>query len=238
MKTHRISRTIVATMVAVSLAGSGNAWADRKDGQRAYGKVQSGHQDKRSYGNKQGGRQDKRSYGNSRGGHQDKRSYGNSRGGHQDKRSHGNSRGGHQGKYYAYNKHKKNKYKPHHYKGNTRHYDNRGYGGRSYYYYDDDDDNDDNLLFGLLFGGLVGYAISNAQQDNTYGYDSYPQTYTPQQAETVIYEAETRSEASCLQEREYQSKVIVGGRSVDAYGTACLEPDGSWSRGPAKLASF
>jgi surface antigen len=32
-------------------------------------------------------------------------------------------------------------------------------------------------------------------------------------------------------------KVIVGGRSVDAYGTACLQPDGSWSRGPAKLAS-
>ena len=229
MKTHRISRTIVATMVAVSLAGSGSAWADRKDGQRAYGKVQSGHQDKRSYGH-------------ARGGHQDKRSYGHARGGHQDKRGIGHAKGGHQDKYYAYNKHKKNKYKknkykPHHYNGSAKRYDYRGHGGRSYYY-NDDDDNDDNLLFGLLLGGLVGYAINSAQQDNSYGYDSYPQTYTPQQTETAIYETETRSGSSCLQEREYQSKVIVGGRSVDAYGTACLQPDGSWSRGPAKLASF
>lgn len=28
--------------------------------------------------------------------------------------------------------------------------------------------------------------------------------------------------------REYNRQVMVGGRWVDAYGTACLRPDGSW----------
>ncbi|RYG57800.1 MAG: hypothetical protein EON60_14120, partial [Alphaproteobacteria bacterium] len=28
--------------------------------------------------------------------------------------------------------------------------------------------------------------------------------------------------------REYQRKVTVGGRLVDSYGTACMQPDGSW----------
>jgi hypothetical protein len=39
----------------------------------------------------------------------------------------------------------------------------------------------------------------------------------------------------CLQEREYQTTVIIGGREVEAYGTACLQPDGSWRRGPATV---
>lgn len=28
--------------------------------------------------------------------------------------------------------------------------------------------------------------------------------------------------------REYQRKVTVGGKVVDSYGTACMQPDGSW----------
>jgi surface antigen len=32
-------------------------------------------------------------------------------------------------------------------------------------------------------------------------------------------------------------KVIVGGKEAQAYGTACLQPDGSWYRGPAKVVS-
>lgn len=41
---------------------------------------------------------------------------------------------------------------------------------------------------------------------------------------------------SCLQEREYQTRINIDGRSVPAYGTACLQPDGTWRRGPAQLA--
>jgi surface antigen len=32
--------------------------------------------------------------------------------------------------------------------------------------------------------------------------------------------------------REYQSTVTVGGQPVPAYGTACMQPDGSWEMGP------
>jgi surface antigen len=28
--------------------------------------------------------------------------------------------------------------------------------------------------------------------------------------------------------REFQQKITVGGKSEDAFGTACQEPDGSW----------
>lgn len=41
---------------------------------------------------------------------------------------------------------------------------------------------------------------------------------------------------SCLQTREYQTQINVGGEWVPAYGTACLKPDGSWEQGPAQLA--
>ncbi|MGD8325837.1 MAG: hypothetical protein PVF65_02880, partial [Sphingomonadales bacterium] len=41
---------------------------------------------------------------------------------------------------------------------------------------------------------------------------------------------------NCLQTREYQSVVIIGGQEQEAYGTACLQPDGSWLRGPAQIA--
>lgn len=34
--------------------------------------------------------------------------------------------------------------------------------------------------------------------------------------------------ADCLQVREYQTRIVIGGRSVPAYGDACLQPDGSW----------
>ncbi len=39
----------------------------------------------------------------------------------------------------------------------------------------------------------------------------------------------------CRMTREYQTRVIVGGEYVDAYGDACLQADGSWKRGPAKI---
>ena len=40
----------------------------------------------------------------------------------------------------------------------------------------------------------------------------------------------------CQMIREYQTKVIVDGQTLDAYGDACLKADGSWEQGPATLA--
>jgi hypothetical protein len=122
-------------------------------------------------------------------------------------------------------------------KGHYRAYP-RSYGGHHKHRHDDDDDQE-NLLIGILVGGLVGYAMGSHQQTYDYGVDRYPpaspqpQEYYPAPQSSYSYGA-----ASCLQEREYQTKVMVGGKQVDAYGTACLQPDGSWRRGPAQLVSY
>ena len=184
MNTQSKARSLIATVVALSLAGSGNVWADRSSGHN------SG-----SYGH-----------------------------------------GGHQNKHHSYNKHYKNKHNRHGYSGGYGGYYGGGYGG-SYYKYRDDHGTE-KLLGGLLIGGLVGYALGNSKQRDHHGYDSYPQSSTRRQAQLAVHATHQGSAASCLQEREYQTTVIVGGREVDAYGTACLQPDGSWSRSAAKLASF
>ena len=143
------------------------------------------------------------------------------------------------GHHYKHDRHHKRHYKHHkrHYKHHRkhhnrghdrgRHYGHRGYG--SHYYYDKDDDDD--LLIGLVVGGILGYAINSAQQRDDYSYDR--NTYVPE-----TYSPPAGYSNTCLQEREYQTTVIVGGREVDAYGTACLQPDGSWTRSPPRIASY
>lgn len=129
-----------------------------------------------------------------------------------------------------------------HHSGHYKHY-NRHYESRRHYHSHDDDDSEE-LFIGLLMGGLVGYAIGGAQHADVPRYDSYPPAssappvaYPPQ----VVYPAPQTGydgNHSCLQEREYQTRVMIGGRQVDAYGTACLQPDGSWRRGPAQVAAY
>jgi hypothetical protein len=115
--------------------------------------------------------------------------------------------------------------KHHHYKR----YNKPGYSYRRY-----DSDDDEKLLIGLLLGGVFGYAISNASQSAAPDPSPYPAASSPYPA---LPYSTGGSASTCLQEREYQMKVIVGGKAADAYGTACLQPDGSWYRGPAHLVS-
>lgn len=156
-----------------------------------------------------------------------------------ERRSHdrGHDRG-HQG--YSYDQHSsrhyydRGHYREKHYYKKPRHYRHRS----NYRYYGG---GDEKLLIGLLVGGLIGYAINDARHNdnNYYKRQSYPRTETYNKpVPAVEYKYRDRRSSTCLQEREYQSTVIVGGREVDAYGTACLQPDGSWSRGPVQLASF
>jgi len=122
------------------------------------------------------------------------------------------------------------------------------YGG---YYHQRDryhDHDGDALAAGIVFGALVGIALS----DSWYGYDSYdyrpygyrnyyyrpapryvPPRYVPPRA--VYAPVPAVRAGTCLQTREYTTTVTIGGRAHEAYGTACLQPDGSWLRGPAKL---
>jgi hypothetical protein len=119
----------------------------------------------------------------------------------------------------------------HHYR-DRHHYPKhrRGYTTKHHYYHDDGDD----LLIGLVVGGILGYALNSAQQTDSVAYDRYPPAASAYPAtDTYRY-----SDNSCLQEREYQTTVVVGGKQVEAYGTACLQPDGSWSRGPAQLVNY
>ena len=41
----------------------------------------------------------------------------------------------------------------------------------------------------------------------------------------------TPTAPNCLSVREYQSEIVIGNKTVEAYGFACLKPDGSWQRG-------
>jgi hypothetical protein len=69
-----------------------------------------------------------------------------------------------------------------------------------------------------------------------YGYDrrpAEPYRYEPAPARSnVVNPLASAQDSSCLQTREYQMTVIIGGEEKDAYGTACLQPDGSWLQGP------
>lgn len=108
--------------------------------------------------------------------------------------------------------------------------------------------------YGLLgFGlGLMLYSATNqSRRGYSNGYDNYsgsrdygydrraaePYRYEPAPARSnVVNPLASAQESSCLQTREYQMTVIIGGEEKDAYGTACLQPDGSWLQGPPTVA--
>ncbi len=106
---------------------------------------------------------------------------------------------------------------------------------------------------GVLVGGLVGHTLGQAtDNDNTrqgyyssYGYDGYyPATVYYQQAYTPTYVApppaqivyvnpppgyvENSSEETSQYCREYTQEIHSGDNVQESYGTACLQPDGSW----------
>jgi hypothetical protein len=94
----------------------------------------------------------------------------------------------------------------------------------------------DKLWFGLLGGGILGYGLSSYLHDNATDQGTSPQVTSappppPQYATTAPAN-------SCLQQREYSTKIMVGGKPVEGYGTACLQPDGSWRYGPAQPESY
>lgn len=124
-------------------------------------------------------------------------------------------------------------------RGYNRGYD-RGYDRGS-------DDNDNALAAVAIIGGVIlgAAALSAASQPSyytpppqtvyapapSYGYNSgygnssYDYEQPPIQAvpSSDVYQAQ--SGQYC---REYQSQANIGGQMTYGYGTACLQPDGSW----------
>ena len=94
----------------------------------------------------------------------------------------------------------------------------------------------DKLWIGLLGGGILGYGLGVYQHSNAADQGNSPQTTSappppPQYATTA-------PAYPCLRQREYNTKVMVGGKQVDGYGTACLQLDGSWLYGAAQPESY
>lgn len=111
--------------------------------------------------------------------------------------------------------------------------------GGSRYRHNDRNNNDDALAAVAIVGGvLLGAALlSSASQPSyysppqtvyapapaygqSYGYDQQPIQAVPS---SDVYQAQ--SGQYC---REYQSQANIAGRMQYGYGTACLQPDGSW----------
>ena len=110
--------------------------------------------------------------------------------------------------------------------------------GKNNHHNNNNNNNDDKLWIGLLGGGILGYGLNAYQQSNTANQGYYPQSNSvPPPPPPALY-ANTSPVNPCLQEREYRTKIMVGGKQVDGYGTACLQPDGSWRYGTTQPESY
>jgi surface antigen len=94
-------------------------------------------------------------------------------------------------------------------------------------------------LIGAFIGSEAGKSLDRA--DQAYAQRAEQQAYTAPVGQTIRWNnpengnqgsftptregTDTSSGAYC---REYQSTVVIGGQSQQAYGTACRQPDGSW----------
>jgi len=94
-------------------------------------------------------------------------------------------------------------------------------------------------VLGALLGSEVGASLDKADraalERNTYQSFNAPLNQpivwdNPSNSNRVIVTptAEGRQEGTGAYCREYQQTIIVGGRSEQAFGRACQQPDGSW----------
>lgn len=93
---------------------------------------------------------------------------------------------------------------------------------------------------GAILGGLIGGSIGSImdKQDEITARQAATQVPVGQEATwhndrtgatyTVRPVKQYRSRSTHEYCREYQTKVVVGGKTQDAYGKACRKPDGSW----------
>lgn len=113
------------------------------------------------------------------------------------------------------------------------------------------------LFGGLLMGGLIGYAISEDRYRSrayapVYGYAPVPvyayayepvpvhpqrpvHSYPPKPVPPHASAAEGFGER-CVMTREYTTTVYFEGAQHEAYGTRCMQSDGSWVLGPPRIA--
>ncbi|MFQ5347167.1 MAG: hypothetical protein ACE5ED_04905 [Rhodothalassiaceae bacterium] len=111
----------------------------------------------------------------------------------------------------------------HHFGGH--HYRHRHHGGHGA----------TNALLGVTAGLLFLDVVSRAHRRYD-DYDAAPRrVYRVAEPPRYAPPPQQTASANCLQTREYQTTIVVGGEEKEGYGTACLQPDGSWLMGPPKL---
>jgi len=91
--------------------------------------------------------------------------------------------------------------------------------------------------YGPGYAGSIGIGYGSGGHHGSWGIGLtlplYPgPRYAPPPAAVVssVQPEAKQGTADCLQIREYQTEIVVGGRTVPAYGDACLQPDGSWTQ--------
>lgn len=132
----------------------------------------------------------------------------------------------------------KHYYRPHHYDHVKYHYRPYRHHRPQIHYSVHGHGND--VALGILAGGLLVYGMSQAAQANNQPDVVYVPAAQPAPAggqgwaTSVPAQQVSYTHGTCLQEREYQTTITVGNETVPAYGTACLQPDGSWKFGPAQ----
>jgi surface antigen len=123
------------------------------------------------------------------------------------------------------------------------------YGYNSDYYRNGRRSKTDTVVLGVGLGvlGLAVAAAASGKSKNNRDRGEQSQSWTdpdgqyrsaqgyPEPAYDASLPAATSNGPDCLQTREYQTTIIVGGKREAAYGTACLQPDGSWRQGPPIL---
>lgn len=89
---------------------------------------------------------------------------------------------------------------------------------------------------GLVTLALLNQSRQNQQPQTVIVQNTQPVNAVPQGNfnQNIAY----NQASTCLQVREYQTTVIVGGTPQNAYGSACLQQDGSWLQGPAAASPF
>lgn len=93
-------------------------------------------------------------------------------------------------------------------------------------------------LIGALLGSELGKSLDKA--DQTYADRAYNSAYSAPLNQTITWNNPQSGNSGTVTPlrdgyatngaycREYQQTITVGGRTRDAHGTACREPDGSW----------
>ena len=74
------------------------------------------------------------------------------------------------------------------------------------------------------------------QHSNTANQGCYPQSKSVPPPQTRY--GSTAPVNPCLQEREYRTKTMIGGKQVDGYDKTCLQPDCSSRYGIAQPESY